>query len=85
MVYSRLFGKISRHFSYLERINSYGMEDAEYVIIAYGCTARSARAAVRIGRGQGMRVGLLQLLCLWPFARKAVEAALTGKRGRSGA
>ncbi len=78
--YSRLFGKISRHFSYLERINSYGMEDAEYVIIAYGCTARSARAAVRIGRGQGMRVGLLQLLCLWPFARKAVEAALTGKR-----
>jgi 2-oxoglutarate ferredoxin oxidoreductase subunit alpha len=78
--YSRLFGKISRHFSYLERINSFSMEDAEYVIIAYGCTARSARAAVRLGRAQGLRVGLLQLLCLWPFPRKAVEAALTGKR-----
>ncbi len=77
--YSRLFGKISRHFSYLERINSFSMEDSEHVIIAYGCTARSARAAVRLGRSQGMRVGLLQLLCLWPFPRKAVEIALTGK------
>ncbi|MDQ7785503.1 MAG: 2-oxoacid:acceptor oxidoreductase subunit alpha [Desulfomonilaceae bacterium] len=78
--YARLFGKISRHFKYLERINSFGMEDAEYVIVAYGCTARSARAAVRLGRAQGMRVGLLQLLCLWPFPRNAVETALTGKR-----
>lgn len=78
--YSRLFGKISRHFSSLEQNKSFGMEDAEYVIIAYGCTARSARAAVRIGRAQGMRVGLLQLLCLWPFPRRAVETALTGKR-----
>ena len=78
--YSRLFGKISQHFAQLEHVKSFEVDDAEFLLIAYGCTARSARAAVRMGRARGMRVGLLQLLCLWPFPRKAVERALTGKR-----
>jgi 2-oxoglutarate ferredoxin oxidoreductase subunit alpha len=78
--YARLFGKISRHFSELERVKSFAMDDAEMAIIAYGCTARAAQAAVRIGRARGLKVGLLQLLSLWPFPRRHVEDALTGRR-----
>ncbi len=78
--YARLFGKISRQFSYLELVKPCELEDAELVIIAYGCTARSARAAVRLGRGQGLKVGLLQLLSLWPFPRLPVSEALAGKK-----
>ena len=78
--YKRLFGKVSRQFKYLERVRPYGLDDADLVVIAYGCTARSARAAVRMGRGQGMKLGLLQLLTLWPFPRGPVEEALTGRR-----
>lgn len=78
--YRRLFAKISRQFKYLERIKSYSLEDAEFVIIAYGCTARSAQAAVRLGRQRGLKIGLLQLLTLWPFPRRPVEEALAGKR-----
>jgi 2-oxoglutarate/2-oxoacid ferredoxin oxidoreductase subunit alpha len=78
--YSRLFGKISRHFAYLEQVKSFWLDDAEFVIIAYGCTARSAMAAVRIGREHGLKLGLLQILTLWPFPRKPVEQALSGKR-----
>jgi 2-oxoglutarate ferredoxin oxidoreductase subunit alpha len=78
--YARLFGKISRHMADLENVKRFSMEDAELVIIAYGCTARSAQAAVRLGRERGIKVGLLQLLSLWPFARHAVEEALQGKR-----
>jgi 2-oxoglutarate ferredoxin oxidoreductase subunit alpha len=78
--YSRLFSKISRNFWYIYRTESFELEDAELVIIAYGCTARSARAAVRMGRERGLKVGLLQLLSLWPFPRRPVEDALTGKK-----
>ena len=43
------------------------MEDASIVVVAYGCTARSARRAVREARGAGIPVGLLRLVSLWPF------------------
>jgi 2-oxoglutarate ferredoxin oxidoreductase subunit alpha len=78
--YERLFKKISRHFTDLELVKGFGLEDAEYLIIAYGCTARAAQAAVRLGRERGLKIGLLQLLSLWPFPRRPVEQALTGKR-----
>jgi 2-oxoglutarate ferredoxin oxidoreductase subunit alpha len=77
---SRLFGKISRQFRYLEKVKAFQLDDAEMVIIAHGCVARSARAAVRIGRERGMKLGLLQLMGLWPFPRRSVSGALTGKR-----
>lgn len=79
--YTRLFAKISRQFPFLEMVKQFQLEDAELVIIAYGCVARAALAAVRLGRERGLRVGLLQLVSLWPFPRRAVSEALTGKRG----
>ena len=78
--YNRLFAKISRHFSDLELVKGFSLADADTLIIAYGCTARSAAAAVRIGRQRGLKLGLLQLLSLWPFPRRAVENALEGKK-----
>lgn len=77
--YHRLFAKISQNFSYLEWVKRFELEDAEYVIIAYGCVARAARAAVRLGREQGLKLGLLQIISLWPFPRRPVEDALTHK------
>ena len=77
--YRRLFAKISRQFKFLERVKSYHLDDADRVIIAYGCTARAARGAVRLGRDKGIKVGLLQLLTLWPFPRGPVERALSGR------
>ena len=79
--YARLFGKITRQFPYLENVKGFQLDDAELLIIAYGCTARSARAAVRIGRERGMKIGLLQIISLWPFPRRPVSEALTGKIG----
>jgi 2-oxoglutarate ferredoxin oxidoreductase subunit alpha len=77
--YQRLFSKISQNFSYLQWVKSFELEDADYVIIAYGCTARAARAAVRIARDQGIPLGLLQIISLWPFPRRPVEDALTDR------
>ncbi len=42
-------------------------EDAEIGIVAYGSSARSAKAAIRIARARGIRVGLLRPMTIWPF------------------
>ena len=47
--------------------------DAEVVIIAYGCVARSARRAVLEARSEGLKVGMLKLITLWPFPRSFIE------------
>ena len=44
------------------------MEDAEIGLISYGSTSRSCRAAVRAAREKGIKVGLLRLQTIWPFA-----------------
>ena len=48
------------------------MDDAEYAVIAFGGTARTAYEAVREARERGIKVGMLRLITIWPFADKAV-------------
>ena len=43
------------------------LDDADMVVLAYGSTARSARAAVKTARQQGVKVGFVKLMTLWPF------------------
>jgi 2-oxoglutarate/2-oxoacid ferredoxin oxidoreductase subunit alpha len=69
----RLFRKISTHFDDIQLVESYQLEDADLVIVAYGCVARSAHRAMVEARAQGMKVGLLKLITLWPFPRRFVE------------
>ncbi len=42
-------------------------EDAEYLIVAFGSAARIARKTVEILRSQGIRIGILRPITLWPF------------------
>jgi 2-oxoglutarate ferredoxin oxidoreductase subunit alpha len=69
----RLFRKISSHFDDLQLVESFHTEDAELVIVAYGCVARSAHRAMVEARARGMKVGLMKLITLWPFPRRFVE------------
>ena len=48
------------------------MEDAEYAVVSYGGTARTAYEAVRAARADGIKVGFLRLKTIWPFADAAV-------------
>jgi 2-oxoglutarate/2-oxoacid ferredoxin oxidoreductase subunit alpha len=69
----RLFRKISTHFEDIQLVERYQIEDADVVIIAYGCVARSAHRAMVEARAQGLKVGLLKLITLWPFPRRSIE------------
>jgi len=49
------------------RYEEYRMEDAEIVTIGYGSSARALRSAVDMAREEGMKVGLLRPITLFPF------------------
>ena len=69
----RLFRKVSTHFADIQLVESFYTEDADLVIIAFGCVARSAHRAMVEARAMGLKVGLLKLITLWPFPRRFVE------------
>ena len=68
----RLYSKISRDFDRLQWFDSYFAEDAEIMVVAYGCVARAAMRAVTEARERGIKAGLLKLKVLWPFMRRTV-------------
>ena len=53
----------------------YMMEDAEYCVVAYGIASRVAKNAVVAARAEGIKVGLIRPITLWPFPKKALLAA----------
>ena len=72
----RLFRKITQGFHEIQKVNTFFIDDAEIAVITYGSVARSARQAVVDARQLGIKAGLLQLVTLFPFPRRAVEAVL---------
>ena len=57
-------------------------DDAQYVIVAYGSSARTSMKAVEIARKNGMKVGLLRPQTLWPFPSKQIETLINnGAKG----
>lgn len=72
----RLRKKISYNIRDLVQIESHQMEDAKIAIFAAGITARAAKAAIAMARYEGIKVGLLRPLTIWPFPDDAVRKML---------
>jgi len=54
------------------RYESYLLEDAELVVVAFGSPARIAKGAIMEAREQGLKVGLLRPISLYPFPEQAL-------------
>jgi len=57
-----------------QKLVSYMMDDAEFAVVAYGSMARVAGTAVDMAREEGIKVGLMRPVTLWPFPEKAIGA-----------
>ena len=80
---NRLVDKIRLNASDIVDYEERFTDDADTVVVAYGCTARSARAAVDQARAEGLRCGLLRPKTIWPFPEDRVRRMLElGKVGR---
>lgn len=65
--------KIEDHLDEILDYDEIELDDAETVIVAFGCTARSAAHAVTLAREEGIKVGLLKLKTIWPFANSVID------------
>lgn len=55
------------------RFEEINCEDADYIFVAYGSCARIAQKAIQLGREQGIKVGLLRPITLFPFPTKPLK------------
>lgn len=60
------------------RFEETNCEDADYIFTAFGSAARLCMSAMEILRGEGIKVGVLRPITLWPFPTKEIEK-LAGK------
>ncbi len=59
----------------------YMMDDAEFCVVAFGIASRVAKNAVVAARNEGIKVGLIRPITLWPFPKKALRDAADKVKG----
>lgn len=73
-----LVDKIDNRVHAITHLKEYFLEDAEYVLVSYGSSARSAIHLARERRSRGERIGVIELQTLWPFPREAIREKCSG-------
>ena len=64
------------------RYEAVACDDADYVIVAFGSSARICSATVEMARAEGLKVGLLRPITLYPFPSKQIAGlAARGVKG----
>jgi 2-oxoglutarate ferredoxin oxidoreductase subunit alpha len=69
----RLVGKIRDNRDDIIELHEDQVEGADVVVVAYGISARTAARPIRIAREMGLKVGLLKLVTVWPFAEDRIR------------
>lgn len=54
------------------RFEKIACDDADYIFIAYGSSARICQKSIELARQEGIKVGLLRPITLFPFPSKAI-------------
>ena len=71
---TRLLSKVDRFRADVVEYQAESVEDADVLVVSYGCVSRSALRAVREMRAQGVKVGHFRPITLWPFPDVELEA-----------
>jgi len=72
-ILKRLHNKILAHLDELPMVEEYMLEDADIAVFSYGICARAVKAALKTARAEGIKVGLMRPITLWPFPKEAVS------------
>lgn len=74
----RLRTKLDDNLDDIVQVENYRMEDAEFAVVAFGGAARTAYEAIDMARAEGLKVGFVRTITIWPFAEKQMKE-LAGK------
>ncbi len=64
------YAQIEKDLCMYEEINC---DDADYILVAFGSAARICQKAMEIARNQGIKVGIIRPITLWPFPYKQID------------
>ena len=56
-------------------------EDMDYLIVAFGSAARISQKAIEMAREEGIKVGLIRPITLWPFPSKILQEYASKVKG----
>ena len=56
-------------------------DDAEYIVVAFGSIARISLKAIEDLREQGVKIGLIRPITLWPFPSQEIERLASKAKG----
>ncbi len=68
-----LVDKIDNNVDAITRYKEHFLEGAEYVLISYGSSARSAIHLAKARRAKGEKIGVLELQSIWPFPTELIR------------
>ncbi len=63
------------------RVQEIGTDDADFIIVAYGLSARIGRKVMEMMRADGLKVGLIRPITLWPYPKQAIANAAQHAKG----
>jgi 2-oxoglutarate ferredoxin oxidoreductase subunit alpha len=69
----RILDKIRLNVDDIVRFDDENTDDADVVVVAYGITARVARMGIALARQEGVKVGFLRLIVVWPFPENRIR------------
>ena len=72
--------KVEKQRDALVRVEAEHTEDAEVILLGYGLVGRAARAVARQARREGLRVGSVRPVTVWPFADAELRALCKNAR-----
>lgn len=74
----RLMHKILDNRDDIIMTEDHHLDDAEIVLVSYGISARTSLSAMAQAREMGLKVGLLRLITVWPFAEDKIRELTEG-------
>ncbi len=74
----RLCNKVEMHKDDIISWEEENTEDAEVLVLSYGCVSRAAKSAMKALRSKGVKVGIFRPITIWPFPEKRLRE-LAGK------
>jgi 2-oxoglutarate ferredoxin oxidoreductase subunit alpha len=77
---NRLVCKIRAHRHEIIQWEEQGLDDAEVVVVSYGISARTSLWPIELARREGIRVGYLRLVTVWPFPEEKIRELASGIR-----
>ena len=78
---NRQRAKLENNLDDIVQVENYRMEDADFAVVAFGGAARTAYETVDMARAEGLKVGLVRPVTIWPFAEAQMKELVGRVKG----